>query len=528
MSRLTAGICSVGLVAGIVFAPGMAVRAVGNPNATPDFNGDGYADLVIPDPYYPTSGQVGAGQIFVVPGSSTGPKTALATVWHQDIAGIPDSAEPSEFFGNASTAGDFNGDGYDDLAASVERETVSGQSAAGAVVVIYGSATGLRGAGADIFSRASAGIPRDPVAGARFGETGLAAGDFDRDGYDELAIASERTPYLGLAFAGSVTVLAGSAAGLSGTGALEIDQADTGVPGDPEDGGLFGYAALAVGDFNGDGRDDLLVGAALATVAGDGYSGAIYAFFGSSGGLRTSGTQIVTRDLAGLVGDASTADQFGAAIPAVADFNHDGFDDVVVADTNMPVNGAVQAGLIILLRGSSAGLTGSGGKTISQDTAGVAGQAEDTDFFGFASLAAGDFDGDGNPDLAVANSLEDLGARTDAGSFYTFPGTGTTIATTGSRVYSQDTLGVPGTAAEYDNFSERPLRAGGDFDGDGYDDLVVTTGREDLGAIPEAGVVMVFRGSPTGIAVTGVKSYRRSSFAGYADLMNTTFGYSTN
>ncbi|HEX5614895.1 MAG TPA: VCBS repeat-containing protein, partial [Acidimicrobiia bacterium] len=81
-----------------------------------DFNGDGYADLVIADWRATVGGQADAGGVHVLYGSPDGPRTTGVQLWTQDSAGVPNVAEPSDAFGYTWVAADFDGDGYDDLA----------------------------------------------------------------------------------------------------------------------------------------------------------------------------------------------------------------------------------------------------------------------------------------------------------------------------------------------------------------------------------------------------------------------------
>ena len=144
-----------------------------------------------------------------------------------------------------SLQADFNDDGADDLAVGVPGEDIGGPPFnSGAVNVLYGSASGLSGTGSQLFTQASPGVPGNPGEGESFGDA-LASGDFDNDGFADLAVGVPGEGIGAAVAAGAVNVLYGSAGGLTGTGSQLFTQ----VGGAVEDGDGFG-SALAAGDFD--------------------------------------------------------------------------------------------------------------------------------------------------------------------------------------------------------------------------------------------------------------------------------------
>ncbi|MFV2040010.1 MAG: lamin tail domain-containing protein, partial [Acidimicrobiales bacterium] len=160
-------------------------RARGFERASSDFDGDGYDDLAVGVPGEDFGTRKNAGSVVVIPGRANGIARSRGKVWSQrgKIAGTPAT---SDRFGEALAVGDFDGDGYDDLAVGVPGEDVGGNNDAGSVNVIYGSASGLattRNAALTQTDGKSSGAER----GDEFGSA-LTSGDFDGDGYDDLAV----------------------------------------------------------------------------------------------------------------------------------------------------------------------------------------------------------------------------------------------------------------------------------------------------------------------------------------------------
>ena len=183
-----------------------------------DFNGDGFDDLVVGVSGEDVGGIVNAGAVNVIYGSSVGLSSSGNQIWHQDSLDILDTAKLFDAFGSALAAGDFNGDGFDDLAVGVPGEDIMGIVSAGAVNVIYGSSVGLSSTGNQIWHQDSLDILDTAELFDAFGSA-LAAGDFNGDGFDDLAVGvpDEDIGDIGDIDAGAVNVLYGSAAGLSST-----------------------------------------------------------------------------------------------------------------------------------------------------------------------------------------------------------------------------------------------------------------------------------------------------------------------
>jgi hypothetical protein len=406
---------------------------------------------------------------------------------------------------------DFNGDGYDDLAIGVPNETIAGDISAGAVHVIYGSATGLTALGSQLWFQDLSGIVREFSEPFDAFGAALAVGDFNGDGYADLAIGAPGED-LGLNnsidSAGVVHILYGSPSGLSDANDQIWDQDSPGTVGVPAASAFFG-SALAAGDFDNDGFTDLAIGIRGQNIGGAPGAGAVQVLRGSATGLTGTGSEFFTDDLLLFVGQSEPFDNFGAAL-AAADFNGDGFADLAIGEPgedNFVINGSslTDNGQVFVVFGSSTGLNSQPMQELVQGVFGIQGSAESNDRFG-SVLAAGDFNGDGHADLVVGVPEEDIGTLSNAGAVNVIYGDDSGLNTVANQLWFQNVTGIADASETSDSFG-RAL-AIGDFNGDGYDDLAIGVPFEDLPGIvagdtdASAGAVNVIYGSSQGLTAT--------------------------
>ncbi len=257
-----------------------------------DFLSDGYDDLAVGIPYENLAGPQteDAGAVQILYGSSDGLHADRPSrqIFSQESGAIEGAAENGDWFGFALAAGDFDGNRHDDLAVGIPLEDLpfEGQPNAihdaGAVQIFYGKSGGLGTDDNHILSQSGA------VAGAaegndEFGRS-LAAGNFDGNPYDDLAVGVPLENHDAIANSGAVNVLYGSLAGLSGQGSQIISQSQTGVA-VTEKNDHFGFA-LCVDRRNGNAVDSLAVGAPRETLDTGGdtvkEAGAVIVIQGSS------------------------------------------------------------------------------------------------------------------------------------------------------------------------------------------------------------------------------------------------------
>ena len=486
-----------------------------------DFDNDGFADLAVGVPREGVGTADLAGAVTILEGSATGLTGAGSQLLVQGGGGLPDTAEPFDFFGNALAAGDFNNDGFIDLAIGVPGEDLATITDAGAVTVLYGSASGPSATGSQFFTQDTPGVLGAAEAEDGFGAA-LGVGDFNSDSLADLAIGVPAEGVGGAAQAGAVNVLYGATGGLTATGNQQWLQGSGGIGGVAEVGDQFEFA-LTSGDFNNDTFGDLAIGAPFEDVGTVFDAGAINVVYGSAGRLTATGNQQWLQGSAGVIGVAEANDFFGAAL-AAGDFNNDTFADLAVGAPFEDVGTTLDAGAINVLYGSANRLTATGNQQWLQGSGGVIGVAEESDIFGFA-LAGGDFNNNGFDDLAIGAIGEDIGTIPDAGAVNVLYGSANRLTATGNQQFFQGSGGLVGTAEEGD-FVGAALSTG-DYDNDTFADLAIGAPFEDIGTLLDAGAINTLYGSAGTLTTTDAQQFFQGSggVAGTAEE-GDTFGTS--
>jgi hypothetical protein len=187
--------------------------------------------------------------------------------------------------------------------------------------------------------------------------------------------------------AGAINVLMGTTAGAAPAASSFWHQDTTGVPGTAGTADAFGKA-LAIGDVDGDGYDDLAVAARYDDEAGPDASGAVDVLYGSPAGPSTARAQLWTQDSIGVHGVAEERDHFGSVL-SIAHHGAGEPAQLAVGVHFEQVGGIALAGALNVLRGSDSGLTGSGSQLWTQDSPGVLEEVDDNDFLPFALAGAG-------------------------------------------------------------------------------------------------------------------------------------------
>ncbi len=380
-----------------------------------DVNGDGFSDVIFGAPYL-TNGQSREGGAYAYYGSPTGLEST--PFWFA----VGAQAESRFGFG-LGTAGDVNGDGYSDVIAGAWAYD-NPLAEEGRVAIWHG--------GPDAPAELARWTGTTPQQDAKFG-TALALGDFDADGHSDVAVGSglfDDGPMAG--DHGRVWIHDGGPDGPSPVADLELTGAD------PND--RFGEAIACPHDVNGDGYDDLLVGA-----PGDEDSaGTAQLFLGGPTGLNPTPAWV----RAGF----ATGDGFGKAVSWAGDVNRDGLSDVIVGAPYYDA-GQSDGGAAYVFLGRPDGLEA------IQVWSAASGHLDA--HFGWSVACAGDVNVDGHSDVLIGAPGQPISGGNGSASIYYGAPDG--ISATPPWVASNN---LPGSDFGW-------AVAGGDVDGDGSSDVIV-------------------------------------------------------
>jgi len=393
-----------------------------------DANNDGYDDVVVAAPYM-SNGQMKEGKVYLYAGSSTGAATTAS--W------TAESNQVSGRLGSAIASGDFNNDGYVDLAIGAHVYD-NGQTDEGRVFVYMGSSTGL--------ATTAGWTAESNQASAYFGYS-VAVGDINNDGYDDL-VTSAYAYDNGQTNEGQAYVYNGSSTGLatSASWTVESNQAES----------RYGWS-VAAGDFNGDGYDDVAVGAYYYD-NGQTNEGSVFVYNGSSTGAATSSSWSAESNQANA--------NFGYSIANAGDVNNDNYEEILIG-AYLYDNGQTNEGRAYVYNGSSTGLSTSSSWTAESNQANA--------YFGYSVASLGDLDADGYDDIIVGAYAYDNG-QTDEGRAYVYYGDSTGLSTSS---------GWTGESDQATAYYGANVGGGGDINNDGYNDFVVGSYLYDNGQTDE-------------------------------------------
>ena len=410
-----------------------------------DVNGDGFADVLIGAPHA-TLVNYRAGAAYLYYGGRGG--LALTPAW---VTGGRQSGE--SYGGSVTGAGDINKDGYADLAVGAYRyKNDDSTPDEGAVFVYYGSPNGpLTGAGW---------LQESNQKNAQYGYSVSGAGDVNGDGYDDLLVGA-RWFDTDAANTGAAYLYYGGPDGLDTEPAWEFSGGQAGAS--------LGSSLAGGFDANGDGFTDILIGAPYFD-QGQEDEGAVYLFYGSPDGPEDAADWIAYGNLINA--------WLGSAVTGLGDVNGDGYDDIALGAPNAP-NPAGGEGLVLMFLGSA-----SGPGLYANWTGGLPQAATG---YGRSVAAAGDINRDGLNDLVVGANLY-TNDQVAEGALFVYAGNASGLESTpiwmaeGNKAETQFGFAT-GTA--------------GDINLDGCDDLIGGAPEYRIGTDP-VGRAFVFMGRIAG------------------------------
>ncbi|MEM8641309.1 MAG: DUF4347 domain-containing protein [Cyanobacteria bacterium P01_G01_bin.54] len=455
-----------------------------------DINGDGIADLIIGASDADPNGNSGAGESYVVFGGNTiGSNGALELSSLDGSNGfILNGVAADDSSGRSvSRAGDVNNDGIDDLIIGAPNADSNGNLNTGESYVVFGGTTiGSNGSFELSSLDGSNGFVLNGIdAFDQSGRSVSHAGDVNGDGIADLIIGATGASPNGNVAAGESYVVFGEN-NLGSNGSFELNSLDGSngfVLNGIDELDLSGGSVSRAGDVNGDGIDDLIIGAEVADPNGNLNAGESYVVFGGNNVGGNGSLELSSLDGSnGFVLNGIDADDLsGVSVSSAGDVNGDGVNDLIIGAPSLDLDSTSVAGESYVVFGGTT-IGGNGALELSSldgSNGFVINGVDARDLSGRSVSGAGDVNGDGFADLVIGAPAADPDGKDRAGESYVVFG-GNTIGSNGSFELSSLNgsngfvlNGFVLNGADAGDGSGWSVSDTGDVNGDGIDDLII-------------------------------------------------------
>jgi len=335
------------------------------------------------------------------------------------------------------------------------------------------------------------------------GESVAGVGDVNGDGYDDIIIGANFNDE-GANDAGQAYLILGKASG--GSMDNNLSASDASWQGEAED-DRAGIGVAGVGDVNGDGYDDILIGAHQNDEGGI-VAGQAYLILGKASGWSMDVN--LSNANASWYGETA-GDNAGTSVAGVGDVNGDGYDDIIIGARQNDEGGNL-AGQVYLILGNATGW--SMDNNLSASDASWYGEAED-DRAGWSVAGVGDVNADGYDDIIIGTYLNDEGPGSDAGQVYLILGRSTDW-TMDNNLSSTSNASWQGEATG--DQAGISIAGAGDVNADGYDDIIIGADENDEGPGSFAGQIYLILGKSSGWTMDNSLSTADASWQGEAHI----------
>jgi len=400
-----------------------------------DLNGDGYSDVVVGAPQA-FSGEVGEGLVYVYYGSVTGTPAAPSLILQINQAG-------AQFGFSVDGAGDVNNDGYSDLLVGAPTwEDNAATDKEGAMFVFHGSAAGV--------ATMPAVILQPNATNNYMGYSVSCLGDINGDGYSDVGAGGYLAAY-GQINEGVAWIYLGSASGVNPALRHRLER--------NQGAAQFGGCISAAGDVNGDGFNDVIIGAhkfeltpgcppPAVNICDD---GAIFIYHGSANALGAGANPAP----ATIFNTAGYSIHTGWSVSTAGDVNGDGYSDVIVGDWRDEIGPEISEGSAFIFHGSPAGVNTVPVTIIQGNQAGAK--------MGRSVSTAGDVNGDGYADVIIG-AIGFSNGQLNEGAAFVHLGSASGVSSSAYIRYEGNGI----------NFGMgESVNTAGDVNGDGYSDMIV-------------------------------------------------------